>query len=146
MNKDLLLTAVLLRIINDKDTGEEDLGELLGIIRAVKGPKRSDSMDNPCITINASSMQRDAAYKTINGTLLINVFADNYNSGNANVELLASVVARIEYLFDDKPLIIAGYNNYNLFVEETIGPLFDPDYQNEHYMSTRIKFNLVPGK
>lgn len=146
MNKDLLLTAVLLRIVNDKDTGEADLGELLGAIKAVKGPQRSDSMDNPCITINAPSIQQNAAYKTINGTLLINVFADNYHSGNANVELLTSVAARIEYLFDDKPLTIEGYNNYNLFVEETMGPLFEPDYQNEHYMSMRIKFNLVPSK
>ncbi|AZO96134.1 hypothetical protein [Halocella sp. SP3-1] len=144
MDINLLLEATRLRIAGDTDTGEQDLGQLLTTIKAIKGARRPDSMANPCITINAPSAPQDEDYKTINGTLIINVFADNHNSGNANIELLTPVAARIEYLFDDKPLTIEGYNNYNLVVQETMGPLWDSDDPDEHFMNTRIKFNLKP--
>lgn len=144
MDINLLLEPARLRIIGDTGTGEQDLGQLLGAIKAIKGARRPDRMDNPCVTINVLSAPQNEDYKTINGTLIINVFADNHNSGNANIELLTPVAARIEYLFDDKPLTIEGYNNYNLVVQETMGPLWDSNAPNEHFMSIRIKFNLKP--
>lgn len=143
MDKDKLYTAVLIRLISD--TGEEgSLEDLLGNIKAIKGARRPTSLSNPAITINAPSTPRDPDYKTTNGTLLINIYADDYSSGNANVELLCPVADRIVQLFDDKPLEIEGYNNYNLVVLEPSGPLRDPSYPEEHFMSVRIRFNILP--
>ncbi len=149
-----ILTPTLLRITGDI-AGTGNLKSLLGGNPLVfKGPKRPDK-----VTINGKETQtnglksftvhvltnnRDPDSKVHNGTLLINFYCPNLDkgAGPANVELMGPVTERLIYLFDDKPLIITGYNNFNLTVQEPLGPLFDPGYPNEHFMSVRIQFNL----
>lgn len=144
MDSNKILTPVKLRLINDKNiSGQTTLGDLLNNkIDAYKGPRKPTGTKNPCFTIHVLSAPRDPDSKSYNGTLLINFYCPNYASGNANIELMGPVTARIVELFDDQPLTMDGYNNFNLVVQEPLGPLFDPSLPNEHFMSVRIKFNL----
>ncbi len=145
MDINKILTPVKLRLINDKNiSGQTTLGDLLNNkIDVYKGPRKPTGTKNPCFTIHVLSAPRDPDSKSYNGTLLINFYCPNYASGNANIELMGPVTARIVELFDDQPLTMDGYNNFNLVVQEPLGPLFDPSFPNEHFMSIRIKFNLI---
>jgi hypothetical protein len=134
--------------VTDDGDGSKCLKTLFGItgtnkIKAVKGPRRTKDMEGcNSFTVHVLSASMDEDSKAYNGTLLINFYCPNYTSGNANVELMGPVTARVVELFDDTPLIIDGYNNFNLVVDEPLGPLFDPAFPNEHFMSVRIKFNI----
>lgn len=146
MDKNKLMTAALMRILND--TGSQgDLGDLLGNIKAMKGarrPKNSDGeYEDEWITINIPSAPQQPDTTIRQGTMLINYYKKNYSSGNAYVEKLCPVGARIEKLFHDKPLEVNDYNIYNMAVEDTMGPLYDPDDPDEHFTSTIIRFNLI---
>lgn len=134
-----IITPAMVRLVNDA-TIKNLLGET---VHAVKGPRRPASvMGKNSFTIHVLSNPRDPDSKVHNGTLLINFYCPNYASGNANIELMGPVTARIVELFDDQLLTMDGYNNFNLVVQEPLGPLFDPSFPNEHFMSVRIKFNL----
>ena len=145
MDVNKILTPVMLRLINDKNiVGVTTLGDLLNNdIKVFKGPRKPTGISNPCFTIHILSAPMDPDAKSYNGTLLINFYCDNYASGNANIELMGPVVDRVEVLFDDRPLNIEGYNNYNLVVQEPLGLLFDPAHPDEHYMSIRVSFGLA---
>jgi hypothetical protein len=134
-----ILTPAMVRIIND-----QTLKTLLnGKIQAAKGPRRTKTMEGcNAFTVHVLSAPMDPDSKAYNGTLLINFYCPNYEDGNANVEFMGPVAARVVELFDDIPLTITGYNNFNLTVEEPLGPLFDSAFPNEHFMSVRIKFNI----
>jgi hypothetical protein len=135
-----LLTPALIRIRNDST-----LQTLLDttVIQAIKGAKRPTAIiGTKCFTVHVLSNNRDEDTKVYNGTLVINFYCPNYSDGNANVELMGPVAAQIVELFDDEPLTMDGYGNYNLAVQEPLGPLYDPDFPNEHYMNVRIQFNL----
>lgn len=138
MDKNKLLTPILLRLLNDTE-----LDNLTGDnMRIVKGPRKPTGVDE-CITINSPSAPMDPNSKAYNGTVLINYYCPNYNAGNANIEKMGPVAARIVELMDDKPLDITGYSNYNFVVDEPMGPLHDPDAPEEHFMSIRINFGLI---
>lgn len=144
MDTNKILTPVLLRLLNDKNIPDQTtLADLLGTVKVVKGPRKPTGMTNPCFTIHILSAPRDPDSKSYNGTLLINFYCDNYQSENANIELMGPVTDRVIELFDDRPLDVEDYNCYNLAVLEPLGPLFDPSFPDEHYMSIRIKFNIV---
>ncbi len=143
MDVNKILTPVMVRLLNDKN-GPGSLGELLGgEITVYKGPRKPTKSKSPCFTVHVLTAPRDPDAKNYNGTLLINFYHDNYTSGNAAVEKMGPVAARVVELFDDQPLSIEGYNNYDLVVQEPLGPLFDPDLPDEHFMSIRVKFSLV---
>jgi hypothetical protein len=145
MDVNKILTPVMVRLLDDKNIpGETTLAELLNnTVNVIKGPRKPTNATNPCFTIHVLSAPRDPYSKNHNGTLLINFYYDNYQSGNAAVEKMGPVADRVVCLFDDKPLNIEGYNNYNLVVQEPLGPLFDPEFPGEHYMSIRVKFSIV---
>lgn len=144
MDVNKILTQASLRLISDKNISRQTtLGDLLNNeIVVYKGTRKPTGAKNPCFTVHVLSAPRDPDSKSYNGTLLINFYCSNYTSGNANIELMGPVTARIVELFDDRPLTMDGYNNFNLAVQEPLGPLFDPSFPNEHFMSVRIKFNL----
>jgi len=150
MDKNKLLTPIVLRIMNDKNVpDEEDLGDLLGLndsgyldIPVIKGPRKMTNADE-CITVNAPSAPKDPNSKAYNGTILINYHCPNYDAGNARMEKMGPVAARIEEIMDDNTLDIEGYRNYNFVVGEPMGPLFDSDDPDEHFMSIRINFGLI---
>ena len=134
-----ILTPALIRLVNDTE-----LRTLLGgSIQAVKGPRRPSTMTGKSFTLHVLSNPRDEDSKAHNGTMLINFYCPNYPNGNANVELMGPVAGKVVELFDDQPLAMDGYNNFNLTVQEPLGPLFDPSYKDEHYTSVRIRFNLI---
>ena len=134
-----LLAPAVLRLINDHAA----VGDLLDEIRTVKGPRKSTGMNNPCFTAHVPSNSRDETSKVHRGTLRINFHYDNYKSGNANIELMGPVTDSVITLFDDKVFTIDGYRNFALYVREAVGPLFDSEHPDEHYMSIRLKFVLI---
>lgn len=112
-------------------------------LQIVKGSRKRKGMKNPCFTISVPSNPQNEDTKAHNGTMIINFFADNYPEGHAHVELLGPVADRLEKIFDDQPLDLDGYKNYNLVVDAVEGPLWDPDDPDEHFMSVRIKFGII---
>lgn len=147
MDANKILTPVMVRLLNDKNIpGQTTLGDLLNNdIKVVKGPRKPKTMTNPCFTIHVLSAPMDPDAKSYNGTLLINFFCDNYASGNANVELMGPVTARVIWLFDDKPITVSGWRVYDFHVQEPLGPLQDPALPDESFMSVRIKFGIIPN-
>ncbi len=140
MDIDKILTPVMIRIANDPSMKTL----LSGTINAVKGPRRPKSMMGACsFTIHVLTNPRDENSKAYNGAMIVNFYCPNYADGNANVELMGPVAARIIELFDDVPLTMDGYLNFNLAVQEPLGPLFDSAFPDEHFMSVRIGFSLI---
>src|SRR5690606_21982730 len=117
-----ILTPVMIRLLNDKNT-TGSLDDLLGgEITVYKGPRKPTKAKNPCFTVHVITASRNPDAKNYNGTLLINFYHDNYVSGNAAVEKMGPVADRVIELFDDRPLEIEGYSNYDLVVQEPLGP------------------------
>jgi hypothetical protein len=144
VNINKLLTPAVLRLINDYAVeGEIDLGDLLDEIRTVKGPRKPTGMNNPCFTAHILSNSRDETSKIHRGTMRVNFYCDNYDSGNAKIELMSTVTDRVITLFDDEVFSIDGYRNFTLDVQEPLGPLFNPNHSGEHYMSIRLRFILI---
>ncbi len=150
MNINKFLTAAVLRLLNDtpenNNNNEETLEELMDDFRIIKGPRKPDNTDE-CITVHVLTAPQDPDTKQIDGTLQINYYYKNHENGNANIEQLGPVADRIHELFDDKPFDdIDGYRNYNLVGDEPIGPLWDRDEPEEHYMSVRFSYGLLKGQ
>lgn len=146
MNINEILTPVMVRLLNDRNIpGVTTLGSLLDTIRVVKGPRKPKNMTNPCFTVHVLTNPRDPDSKAHNGTLLINFYADNYKDGNTNIELLGPVAARVVWLFDDKPIAVPGWRVYDFHAEESLGPLQEPEFPNENFMSIRVKFGMIPN-
>ena len=145
MDVNQILTPAMVRLLNDK-SGPGSLGELLGgEIVVCKGPRKPTKSKNPCFTVHVLTAPRDPDSKAHNGTLLINFYCDNYAAGNANVELMGPVTARVIWLFDDKPITVSGWRVYDFHVQEPLGPLQDPALPDESFMSVRIKFGIIPN-
>lgn len=145
MDTNKILTAAMIRLLNDKDiVGQKTLKDIIGdTIRVAKGARRPTIMKNPCFTVHILSAPRDPDAKNYNGTLVVSFYCNNHRDGNANIETMGPVSERIVWLFDDKPLSVDGYSNYSLTVQEPLGPLFNPEFPEEHYMSIRAKFSIV---
>lgn len=146
MNVDKILTPVMVRLLDDKNIpGQTTLGDLLGTIKVVKGPRKPKSITNPCFTLHVLTNPRDPDSKAHNGTLLVNFYANNYAGGNTNIELLGPVASRVIWLFDDRPIEVPDWRVYDFHVQEPLGPLQDPEIPDESFMSVRIKFGMIPN-
>ena len=88
-----------------------------------------------------SNIQADTTAE--NGTIIINCFVDNYPNGVADTNTIGQVGERSKELFHDKPLQVDSIINYNLAVRSISGALFDPDDPDEHYISVRLKYNVI---
>jgi len=144
MNIDKLLSATLVRVLNDKNVVNElDLGDILGDYGGVKGSRKPQGATNPYFLVFPMPSNKNSDYQTYNGTIMIKFTLDNYSGGNAKTGLMGQVGERLDELFDDTPLAISGYTNYNLEVNQIHFPLFDPDFPDESYLSTRIKYNII---
>ena len=144
MNIDKLLSKVLVRILNDEDVEDEtDLKDISGELKGNKGAKKPDTADNPWFTVHNTPSNIQADTTAENGTIIINCFIDNYPNGMAKTDIIGQVGKRIKYIFHDKPLQIDGITNYNLAVRSVSGALFDPDDPDEHYVSVRLKYNII---
>lgn len=136
INKNIILNPAQIRIMQD-----QQIKDLVGDVSISKGPKKPTGTPNPCFTAHILSHPPNPDTKAYNGTLQIKFFCDDYPSGNANVELIGEVEARIVDLFDDKPFEIDGYLNYDLHVDEPAGPY--QGNEGEHYSEIRIKYSIV---
>ena len=139
MDANKVITAALIRLVEDSE-----LKELISDpVTVYKGAKRTDGAKNPCLTVHINGPGVDPDSTRVQGTLVINHYADNYASGNAKVEDFGPVQQRIMELFHDNPLDIEGFLNYSIAVRSLAGPLWDADHPDEHYTSTFIDFNIV---
>lgn len=147
MNVDKVLTAAILRILNDQDkVNENDLFDILGRLKGNKGARKPNGETNPYFTVNNMPVNNNSDTTEKNGTLLINCFVDNLNGGIADTEKLGEVEERLESLFDDRPLEIEGYTNYNLEVNSISNPQFDSNDPDEHFITVRLKFNIIKNE
>jgi hypothetical protein len=138
MNVNELLTPGMARVVNDPVLP----GILGGAVQMVKGARRPKDLDGKIFSIFLLSSPQDPETKAINGTFCVNFYCKNLPSGLPDIELMGPVSRQIELLFDEKPLALTNYNNYDIDVEETTGPHFDPQDPEYHFNNTRIKFKL----
>lgn len=149
MDINLITSAAMARIINDDkdDQGRSTMHDLLDTpIQAVKGPRKRTGMTNPCFTVHVLSNPRNEDTKAHNGTMVVNFYADDHTEGHAHIELLGPVANRLIQIFDDIPLEVTGYVNYNLSVAAPEGPLSQvgrTESAGEHFMSVRINFGII---
>lgn len=150
---DAILSGAIARIVNDKDIPNQlTLDYLLSLSgkkveldkQVVKGPRKTTHMRNPCFKFHILSNPRDPDSKAHYGTLLVNFHADNHPDGNVNVELLSLVAARLVWLFDEDPIPVPGWSMFDFYVEEPLGPLQDPAFPDEAFMSIRIRYKIAP--
>lgn len=145
MDPNVILNPVVVRLMGDE--GIKLIADT-DPLRVVKGPRKPEGMHNPCITVHVLTSPRDPDYKDHIGTLQIKFCVDDYSGGNANAEVIGAGINRIAELFDDKPLEIEGFFNYNLVVEEPLGPLREPSGGttsdlSEHFGLVRIRFGIA---
>lgn len=133
-----ILDPSQLRIIKDYE-----INNFLGSVpETVKGPRKPKDMNNPCFTLNIPSNPINPDTKIYTGTLIINFYADNYGSGNANTELIGAILDRLVKLFDEWYPDISGYKIGDWTVREPLGPLWDSSDPDEHFGSIRIGFTI----
>ena len=133
---DDILTAVWSHLNSDTD-----LRTLLGSAdRIVKGPKRPDGLQNPCITVHMPVRAQGAGWYDGNGLVgtttdpvLIAVFADNATNGAMNVSLLSTVCARVHAIAAASKPTIAGATVHRVGALSESGPLFDRMEPHEAY-------------
>jgi hypothetical protein len=138
MDKNKLLTPIVLRLMNDSEL----TNRLDGSVPIIKGPRKPVDKDE-VITVNAPSTPMNADSTEYNGTILINYYCPNYSGGNARIEKMGPVAERIVELMHQNLLDVTGYTNYYFVMDEEMGPLFDSNDPEEHFMSIRIKYGLI---
>jgi len=138
MDKNELLRPIFLRLKNDSEL----TNRLDGSVPIIKGPRKPVDKDE-VITVNAPSTPMNADSTEYNGTILINYYCPNYSGGNAKIGKMGPVAERIVELMHQNLLDVTGYTNYYLVMDEEMGPLFDSNDPEEHFMSIRIKYGLI---
>lgn len=139
MNLDDIYSAFVVRIMNN-----DNLKSLAGDpVRAYKGASRPSGYENPCFTVHSPDLVIEPDTTAANGTIFISAFVDDYNSGNANTELIGDLLKEIEEEFNDNPLDIPGYINFNLAVTNLRGPLYDSSDPDEHFGAAMLNINIV---
>jgi len=139
MNLDDLYSAFVVRMMKN-----ENIQSLAGDpVNAYKGSSRPNGYTNPSFTVHSPDLIVEPDTTAANGTIFINAYVDNFKSGNANTELLGDLLKEIKDEFNDRPLEINGYNNFNLAVTNLRGPLYDSSDPDEHFGSVMLNINIV---
>ena len=139
MDINIILNPAVLRI-----AGDDLLGNILGEVRVVKGPKKYNRMKNPCFTVeNYKDIEIDPEHNGCQGSFLISFHSDNYKSGNADIELMGQVVDRLKTIFDHNPFSLDDYQNYYLKVINISKAKTHKNISNQHYMTVEVEYKVV---
>lgn len=138
MDINIILNPAVLRI-----AGDNELESILGEVRVVKGAKKYDKMENPCFTVENGYLEVGPGQDKFQGSFLISFYADDYKSGNADIELLGQVVDRLKEIFDYKPFQLDDYKNYYLKVSNISKAEYDSRHPDQHYMEVEVAYKTV---
>ncbi len=137
MDINIILKPAVLRI-----AGDDVLGNLLGEVRVVKGSKKPVNMVNPSFTVENRHIKVGPG-EIYQGSFLITFYADNYKSGNADLELLGEVANRIKIIFTSSPFTLEGYKNYLLKVSNLGKAEYDNNFPDQHYIVVEVEYKVV---
>lgn len=116
---------------------------LAGGTGVVNGPRRPVSYINPCITIGVLTNTAQVRPYHQRVTLVINVYVANLTAeavkGQPDTYRLSQIAQRVAALMHEQPLQIPGVTNCQMELAEPLGPLFDPQDPDEHFMSLRFR-------
>ena len=138
MDINIILNPAVLRI-----AGDNELGSILGEVRVVKGAKKYNKMVNPCFTVENRYLEVGPGQDKYQGSFLISFYADDYKSGNADIELLGQVVDRLKEIFDYNPFQLDNYKNYYLEVNNISKAKYDNKFPDQHYMTAEVDYKVV---
>lgn len=138
MDINIILNPAVLRI-----AGDGQLESILGEVSVVKGAKKHNKMENPCFTVENNYIEVDPGDDKYQGSFLITFYADDYKSGNADIELLGQVVDMIKEIFDNNPFILDNYKNYYLGVRNISKAEYNNSFPNQHYMVVEVEYKVV---
>jgi len=133
------LTAVFKKL--DADTTLQGANYLNGTDRIEKGSRRRKGLSAPCIAMKVGGTSLDTDDKVQDVILYINSYAKDQENGTADVTRLSVIAGQVETLLDDASLAAAsGMRYFNCYVTSPHGEAyFDPDFPNEHYVSTTVR-------
>lgn len=133
------LTAVFKAL--DADTTLQGANYLNGTDRIEKGSRRRKGLTAPCIAIKVGGTLLNTEDKVQDAILYINSYAQDQQNGTPDLTRLSAIAGQVEALLDDAALkAAAGMRYFNCYVTSPHGEAyFDPDFPNEHYVSTTVR-------
>ncbi len=133
------LTAVFKKL--DADTTLKGANYLNGTDRIEKGSRRRKGLTAPCVAMKVGGTSLDTDDKVQDVILYVNSYAKDQENGTADVTRLSAIAGQVETLLDDASLTAAsGMRYFNCYVTSPHGEAyFDPDFPNEHYVSTTVR-------
>jgi len=138
LNINIILNPAVLRI-----AGDEQLEGILGEVSVVKGSKKHNKMENPCFTVENRYLKVDPGDDKYQGSFLITFYADDYKTGNADIELLGQVVDMIKEIFNYNPFNLNNYKNYYLEVSNISKAEYNNNFPNQHHMVIEVEYKVV---
>ena len=138
MDVNIILNPAVMRI-----AGDDELGNILGEVRVVKGPKKPKKMANPCFTVKNRYLEVDPGKEKYQGSFFISFYTDNYKSGNVDIELMGQVVDRIKQIFNYNPFKLDEYKNYYLEVKDIGKAEYNNRFPNQHFMTVEVMYKVV---
>lgn len=118
-------------------------GLLTGGAGVVNGPRRPVGYVNPCVTVGVLTNNARVRPYHHRVTMIINVFVANLTAetvkGQPDIYKLSQIADRVTDLMHKNPLAISGVINCQMELDQMLGPLFDPQDPDEHFMSLRFR-------
>jgi len=143
ISADEILTAVFKVLDGDATLQASDY--LNGTEKIIKGTFRPKNLQNPSITLKLGGTGIDTEIKLQDATVYVNVFADNYRNGAADLEKLAKIAKRVEALLDDAHLANpTGGKFFNCYLSAPQnGPYYDNEHPDEHYLTSVFRIQCI---
>lgn len=116
---------------------------LVGGTGVINGPRRPVGYHNPCVTIGILTNTAGVRPTHQRMTLVITAYVANLTAeavkGQPDTHKLSAIAERVAALMHEQPLRIDGVINSQMELAEPLGPLFDPQDPDEHFMSLRLR-------
>lgn len=137
INPDDVLTALYRRLNRD--------AAFAAMVTAIdKGPKRARGYTNPTATVHLLTAPVDDELSTMRSTAVVNVYMDDFETGQMNAKGLGDRAARVQYLFHrahlpthpEGALTHERLRFHTVFVQEPL--MLRSDVDGEHFASVRV--------
>ena len=140
MPTDDMVTAIFKKL--DASTLLQGATYLNGTDKIEKQARRRKGMVAPCITMKIGGTSLNTESKVMDATVYINTYVADHANGTANYVKLSSIAVTVEALLEDADL--SSYSMYRFFNCYVVSPhgeaYFDPDFPDEHYVTTVIRY------
>ena len=142
VNANDVLTVLYKRIVADTILPTADYLDSTG--RVEKQPRRREGLTAPCITMKIGGRSVNTESKVEDFIIYINSYAKDLSNGTADTKRLALIGNHVDMLIEDynfQTLAGLSFRFFNCYVVSPHGEIFfDPDFPDEHYMVTTIRF------